>query len=353
MLGEFLTDRRDTIIERTRAKVAGRSTPPATEVELTKGIPLFLTQLVGMLQSPPEPRSAEIGTDAAKHGDELLRMGFSVEQVVHDYGGLCQAITEIAVEENVSISSGEFKTLNGCLDDAIASAVSEFGRQREQTASDAKVKHLGFLAHELRNALNVAMHAFDAIKTGTVGASGSTGAMLAQSLDRMGEIIARSLAEVRLNASATKRTDVSVAALVKELASPAAAEAQRRGLHFTVGPVAAGLTIYVDRHLLVSAVTNLLQNALKFTRPHSHVSLRIVATASRIRIEIEDQCGGLPIGTVDTLFGMFEQRGTDRSGLGFGLAISRQAVETNGGTIDVRDLPGEGCVFSVDLPRCT
>jgi signal transduction histidine kinase len=351
MLHEFLADSRDKIIDRTRAKVASRPAPRVTEVELQNGIPLFLTQLVAMLQLPPESRSAEIGTSAAKHGDDLLRMGFSVGQVVHDYGDLCQTITEIAVEDHVSISTREFKTLNGCLDDAIASAVSEFGRQREQSVSDEGVKHLGFLAHELQNALHIAILAFDAIKTGTVGARGSTGAMLARNLDHMREVIDRSLAEVRLKGGAQKRAHVSVAVLIEELAIAAAVEAQHRGLQFMVEPVAVGVTIDADIHLLISALTNLLQNAFKFTRPHSRVSLRTFATADRVRIEIEDECGGLPTGKVEDLFRVFEQLGTDRSGLGLGLAISRQAVEANGGTIDVRDLPGQGCVFSVDLPR--
>jgi len=354
MLHQFLDASRDKIIARARAKVANRPAPRATEAELENGIPMFLTQLVGMLQAPRESGTAAIGTSAAKHGDELLRMGFTVGQVVHDYGGLCQAITEIAVEDNVSITSGEFKTLNGCLDDAIACAVSEFGHQREQFLSDEALEHLGVLTHELRNELTAAMYSFEVIQKGTVGASGSTGALLARTLDRMREIIDRSLVEVRLKAGTQYQTQVvSVAMLIEELAITAELEAQRRGRQLTVEPVAVGVTIDADPHLLISALTNLLQNALKFTTPHGHVSLRTFATADRIRIEIEDECGGLPEGKVEDLFRVFEKRGADRSGLGLGLAISRQAVEANRGRIEVRDVPGQGCVFTVDLPRHT
>jgi signal transduction histidine kinase len=354
MLHQFLDASRDKIIARARAKVANRPAPRPTEAELENGVPMFLTQLVGMLQAPRESGTAAIGTSAAKHGDELLRMGFTVGQVVHDYGGLCQAITEIAVEDNVSITSSEFKTLNGCLDDAIASAVSEFGHQREQSVSDEAVEHLGVLTHELRNELTAAMYSFEVIQKGTVGASGSTGALLARTLDRMREIIDRSLVEVRLKAGTQLQTQVvSVPMLIEELAITAELEAQRRGRHLTVEPVALDVRIEGDPHLLISALTNLLQNALKFTTPHGHVSLRTFATADRVRIEIEDECGGLPEGKVEDLFRVFEKRGTDRSGLGLGLAISRQAIEANRGTIEVRDLPGQGCIFTVDLPRHT
>jgi signal transduction histidine kinase len=284
----------------------------------------------------------------------LLNLGCTVAQVVHDYGGLCQAITEIAVEDRIAITNSEFKTLNGCLDDAIASAVSEFGHRREQSVSDEAVEHLGFLTHELRNALSAAMYSFEVIQKGTVGVAGSTAELLVSSHDRMREIIDRSLVEVRLKAGTQNPTQVlPVERLVNDLAIIGELEAQRRGRRLTVEFGAVGVMIDVDPHLFISALTNLLQNALKFTAPDGHVSLRTVATADRVRIEIEDECGGLPGGKSKDLFRVFEKRGADRSGLGLGLAISRQAVEANGGTITVRDLPGRGCVFTVEVPRCT
>jgi signal transduction histidine kinase len=94
-----------------------------------------------------------------------------------------------------------------------------------------------------------------------------------------------------------------------------------------------------------------LQNAFKFTRPHSHVSLRTYATGDRVLIEVQDECGGLPEGKAEAMFGKFEQHHGDRSGLGLGLSIARRAVEASGGKLGVRDLPGVGCVFTIDLPR--
>jgi signal transduction histidine kinase len=70
-----------------------------------------------------------------------------------------------------------------------------------------------------------------------------------------------------------------------------------------------------------------------------------------VLIEVRDECGGLADGDAETVFGPFEQRGTDRSGLGLGLAFSRWGVEANRGRIYARDLPGDGCVFTVDLPQ--
>jgi signal transduction histidine kinase len=99
-------------------------------------------------------------------------------------------------------------------------------------------------------------------------------------------------------------------------------------------------------------VGNLLQNAFKFTRPQTTVTLWVHASAERVVIEIEDECGGLPGGNVNDLFRPYEQRSADRTGVGLGLAFSRWAVEANHGRIATRNVPGKGCVFAANLPRC-
>ena len=107
MLLEFVTVNREGIIRRCRAKVATRSIPPSTEAEIDHGVPLFLEQLVDALRVG-RSSSPEIGRTAVLHGHDLLRQGFTVSQVVHDYGDICQAITELAVESNAPISTEEF-----------------------------------------------------------------------------------------------------------------------------------------------------------------------------------------------------------------------------------------------------
>jgi signal transduction histidine kinase len=111
------------------------------------------------------------------------------------------------------------------------------------------------------------------------------------------------------------------------------------------------VTVEGDRQTLAALISNLLQNAFKFTRDHGDVALTARATADRVLFEVEDECGGLPPGKTDDLFRPFEQRGSDRSGVGLGLSICFKAAKANGGEIRVRDLPGKGCVFTLDLPR--
>src|SRR4029079_10564397 len=198
---EFIAANRDEIIRRCRAKVAARSMPPPTPVEIDHGVPVFLDQLQNALRFGLSMTSESEGT-ALQHGQDLLLQGFSVSQVVHDYGDICQSITELAVEMDAPISTEDFRTLNRCLDDAIAGAVTEYGRQRNQSGIDGESargsERLGFFVHEMRNLISTAIMAYEVLKTGNVGVTGSTGIVLHRSLLASRALIGRSLAEIRL-----------------------------------------------------------------------------------------------------------------------------------------------------------
>lgn len=351
MLHEFLTANKEVIIARTRAEVAQRPAPRPTEEELQQGIPLFLNQLIEGLRVSTKLTSKVISQSAAIHGSDLLKMGLTVAHVVHDYGNLCQVVTELADEMKAPITATEFQIFNGCLDDAIANAVTEYVLQRQRSTTVEGNERLGFLAHELRNHLNAATLAFEILKKGSVAIGGSTGAVLGRSLLGIRDLIDRSLAEVRLEAGLYKRERVSVSELMAEVEIDAALGASARGIDFSFTSVESGIYIDVDRPIIAAAITNLLQNAFKFSHAHGHVLMRATATTDRVIFEIEDECGGLPSGKAEELFRPFEQRSNNRTGLGLGLSISRKGVEANQGELHVRDLPGKGCVFTIDLPR--
>jgi signal transduction histidine kinase len=354
MLHEFVAVNRDEIIRRCKGKVAMRSVPPPTLAEIDRGDPVFLHQLVdamrlGLTSSP------EIGRSAIQHGHDMLCQGFTVSQVVHGYGDICQAITELAVAMHAPISTEDFGTLNRCLDDAIAGAVTEYGRARDQSTVDREAAHggerLGYFAHELRTLINTATLAFEVLKTGNVGVGGSTGTVLHRSLVGLRALMGRSLAEVRLTQGVQNRERFLVSAFIDDLAPAARLEADARGVQLIVMPIDDGWAIEADRQVLAAVVGNVLQNAFKFTRPRTTVILRVEATADCVLIEIHDECGGLNTENVNDLFRPFEQQSVDRTGLGLGLAFSRWGVEANNGRISARNLPGRGCVITIELPR--
>lgn len=354
MLHEFILVNRGEIITRCRAKVAARSMPSRSDPKVDNGVPVFLDQLVTTLRLGLSS-SPEIGRTAVQHGHDLLLQGFSVSQVVHAYGDVCQAITELAVQTDAPISTDDFRVLNRCLDDAIAGAVTEYGRERNQSTLDSETargsERLGYFAHELRNLINTSIVAFEVLKTGNVGVAGSTGAVLHRSLTGLRALVDRSLAEVRLTQAVQHLEPLVVAEFIGDVAPAARLEANARGLTLTVLPIEPDVVIEADRQVLAAVVGNLLQNAFKFTRPRTTVTLRVSARAERVLIEIEDECHGLPDGHAEELFRPFAQRSADRTGMGLGLAFSRWGVEANKGRISARNLARTGCVFTVDLPR--
>ena len=208
-----------------------------------------------------------------------------------------------------------------------------------------------FLAHEVRNLVNVAILSFEVLKATGAGVAGDKGQVLRRSLNDRRALTNRSLLDIRTTHDRDARGAIEVGDLINEIEAAATLEAQAAGIRLVVPPVTDGLAIEGNRHELGAAVRNLLQNAIKFTRPGTMVDLRVRHSADRVRIEVHDECGGLPGGCPDDLFRPFEQRGRDRSGLGLGLAFSRKVVQASHGTISVRNIQGHGCVFAIDLPR--
>jgi len=193
MLHEFIQTNRTDLIARCRSKVSDRSSPPVAADELQYGVPLILDQLIATLRNetatptPPldgargvAPKGtgwSEATRTAGLHGTELLALGYSVDQVVHDYGDICQAVTELAGETTSPISVGDFHTFNRFLDNAIAGAVTAFGQSQRTSATDA--------TQELSVQVEIACKTFEAIKNGDVGVRGATGALLEMSLQKL------------------------------------------------------------------------------------------------------------------------------------------------------------------------
>lgn len=371
MMHDFLSNNYDELTARCREKVAQRPARKATAEQLYNGVPMFLNQLIQTLlleqtSTPMDSREISgpsgggavsvMGVTAATHGRDLLRLGFTVDQVVHDYGDLCQAITDLAHERDAPFLVDEFRTLNRCLDNAIADAVTEFSYQRDSAISDrqlaAENTRFGFFAHELRNHLGTATLAFVAAKTGNLNLSGATGTVLERSLHGLRDLITKTLEEVRTTSESSVQPQLfSVADFIAEVKIAAELTAASYECNLLVTDVDSNLAIKGHRELLFSALANLLQNAFKFTQPETTVTLKAYGLADRILVDVIDHCGGLPAGAVEKMFSPYTQIGNDRTGVGLGLSIARHGVESCEGLLSVEDRPGIGCVFTISLPR--
>jgi signal transduction histidine kinase len=373
MMSTFIANNHDELIARCRSKVMKRPRREASTLQLSNGVPLFLDQLRQTLEAEEGHHAdesmrisgasggdalllSEMAVSAAAHGQALLNLGFSVDQVVHDYGDLCQAITDLAFERDAPFSVPEFRTLNRCLDNAIASAVSAFSHQRDiaiaRRQGEELTERVGLLVHELRNALATASYAATALELGNLPMSGSTGTVLKRSLESLKKIVADAFEQVRAKAEEpADRKTFALQSFIADAKNDALLHATAAGCRLTVPAVDPLLEVHGDRDRLLGALANLLQNAFKFTHPHTEVVLIAYAVSEQIFIDVKDHCGGLPGGQGGALFSPFSQRGANRTGLGLGLSVARASVEADDGTLAVRDMPGTGCVFTITLPR--
>jgi signal transduction histidine kinase len=380
MLHEFLLENERQILGMTEAKARELAGDGPSSDLLKKGLPVFYLQLMTVLRleqslhpqyivdkagmakaardsnepamSAASGRSdeVELARAAGRHGVELLRLGYTLSHVVHAYGAMCQSITELAIQKDSLITPTEFHDLNQCLDVAIAGAVTEFESHRYRKESNREIQHLGFLAHELRNALNTVVMAFGMVKEGAVTATGSTGQVLERGLKRLDELIDRSLTEVRLKVEPKILIEpCHLLQLVDQILVTAKIEAhlRKQSLEIRIDPA---LVVEVDQQLFHSALSNLIQNALKYTHIGGKIQIRAGLVGANIEVEVEDECGGLSLGAETDLFKPFEQQNGNREGLGLGLTIAQRAILLNHGLISVQNLPKKGCIFKITLP---
>ncbi|MEP6859157.1 MAG: sensor histidine kinase [Deltaproteobacteria bacterium] len=353
---QVLADRRDEVMRRWKALVQGTLVPLAMpSIELLDHLPDFLDEVIASLRDadthPGVGEPPQDSTMAAGHGEQRLRLGFSLDSVVREYGALRDAVVATVLDAGEQISFREMQIVFDCMIGGIAHAVSEYARQRDAELLRQANEHFAFIAHELRNPMSSATLAFESLRAkGRLPTDGHEVGALERGLQRTNELIDQTLRIARVASGIElRRQSTTLSAIFEDAQAGAISEAEARGVKIEV-TLENDECLNVDVRLLRSAVGNLVRNAVKYTHPNSTVSLRGTHTTNRVVIEVEDRCGGLEPGKVEQAFAPFVRLETTQSGFGLGLAIAKQAVDAHGGTIRVQNLPGRGCVFVLELP---
>ena len=354
MLHDFLTEEREAILEIARSGSREVQKGRTVSTGMDEGWGLFYDELTELMrENEPFSFHNELGhhtAGATQRGKEYFQLGYSLSEVVHSYGFLCQAITSHATEMGTVISTREFQQLNLSLDTAIAEAVTEFDKWSKDHIDEQEVRRLGHLAHELRNGIHNVMITLEMIKSGAVGAQSSTSHVLDKNLQRMIGLIDGAMTEVRMRSEPEVHLIPSrLFDLMHEVGVTAGYEARARNITLEMKG-SYGIESNVDRQLYVAALANLVHNALKYTKPGSDVTVCLQTVGENTVTEVEDECGGLSVNVPEDLFQERTQQHEDKSGLGLGLGIARKAVEQMNGTLTVINLPGKGCRFSITLP---
>jgi signal transduction histidine kinase len=353
MLHAFINEHRDEIIARCHAKVFRRHGRLPSTAQLLQGIPDFLDQLVRTLEQEeregrPEngdisgsadgkPQLSEVNVSASRHGKDLLGFGFSVDQLVHNYGDMCQAITELAIEHDAPCSIPAFRTLNRCMVNAIADAAKEFTYQRDAVATLKSAEganlRLAEYSHQLRTSLSTALMAFEAARSGKLNLTGATGTILERNLRALTLLIDDSLSDfAAISGEPQLLHSFSLADFIGEAVAATNTHAIDCAIKLRVLPVAGELAISGDRAMLLAAVELVLHNAFAFSDQGKEVLLTAYAAGDHVIIDVKDQSRHSP----DS---------------GMNLAIVQKTVMTHEGVLSFQELPGDGRVLTISLPR--
>jgi signal transduction histidine kinase len=349
-LHDFIMAHREEVLRLTVRDMKA-ATPEWPADELASGFDALIDQIIGALRresgsssDSPLPSTSDV---ARKLASRRQAKGYEIAKIAKDIGAISNSVGELARAQDVAFAGSEYQVFNQCIDNASAAALQQFWNQAREQREHEEAARVGFVVHELRNTIASARMSFAILRRGELGIRSKTGDVLDRSLSRLGGLIDEMLLAVQLQGGVQPVTRrLSLAALIRDVTDAAVTE---RDVALEVR-VDDDLQLDADERLLVSAIGNLVQNALKFTHDGGHVEVRAQRQGSAVVVEVEDECGGLPPGKQDELFAPFVTRTPDRRGIGLGLAITRDAVKAHGGEVSVTDLPGKGCVFRMTLP---
>jgi signal transduction histidine kinase/CheY-like chemotaxis protein len=224
-------------------------------------------------------------------------------------------------------------------------------------ASRAKSDFLSKMSHELRTPLNGVLGYAQILKRDrnisenqrdTLDAIENCGQHLLELINDVLDIARIESGKLDLNIR-----PANMHQLVQRVVDVVKPRALEKGLEFEVDTSSLPYAIYTDAMRLRQILINLLGNAIKFT-DEGHVRLRVEndTEASVLTIYIEDSGAGIPEHRLDEIFGPFAQTisGKRAGGAGLGLAISKQLSIALGGELKAASKPGQGSVFSINLP---
>jgi signal transduction histidine kinase len=338
-------------VRRSDLLTAGSSRPL-----LLDGLPIFLDRVVESLQQGLPTLSVEAQSagdeQAAEHGELRFEQGYDLQELVREYAILRDVIVGLFSEQRLPIDLEEYRIFSRHLSLGVAEAAKHFSAFHENALLRRSSEHVAFLAHELRSPLCAALLLAQGLRDPSGEGFAERVRDLVASLVRASQLLDEAIVAERVKGSGqlvlASIAEIEIDHLVTECLEHLRTQANSRGVGFHFEP--GGAVVRGDRRLLASAVSNLVRNAIKFTRVPSSVLVQVRSEEARVLVDVEDRCGGLPQGVLDKIFEPFEQAGSDRTGFGLGLAIAKQAAEAHGGTITVLDLPGHGCRFTLDVP---
>jgi signal transduction histidine kinase len=298
-LDQVLDEHAGDVLKRWSEEVEGLPAGRVVSgIELVDHVPTFLNELALALRLAETPAAGSDRTStAAKHGDQRYRLGFDLDAVVREYGKLHQCILEIAHRHGVKATLGEQRVLAEAINEGIVDAITQYTRQRDAELLRQANEHFAFVAHELRNPLGAAELAMSSLARKGLLPQSSMSDVLGRALRRMKDLIENTLSLMLTSQTIELRLGrMKISEAVREAVHDSEPAALDKDVAIVVesDSGATEVEIEADQRLLHSALTNLVSNAVKFTRRGEPVRIRWHEHRGMLSLEIADHCGGLP-----------------------------------------------------------
>ncbi len=263
-------------------------------------------------------------------------------------GGLAaSALVSLSLLLRLLARSGQLRRANRALSER---------NQALEAAAQAKTRFVASLAHELRNPLSAVIGYSELMGAGRCGPLGERArehvSIVRDSAGHMLNLIDELLDVARIEAGQLRleTAPVDPAGIARGCIAALRATAERREIQIALDAPGRELVL-LDPTRLRQVVLNYLSNAIKFSPPGSMVAMRLWREPDGLRVEVTDAGPGLSPADQSRVFGEFFQvEGTERSGTGLGLAVTRVIVEAQGGHVAVRSRPGHGSTFMAWIP---
>ncbi len=357
-LADALERRQPDIEARWLTKIRADARADHVQVtELKDGIGEYLRRIARALRSGASALECQASTDWADVADEhaltRIRIGFDVEQLVHELVVLRVTITDALREEGVIPNESSIERLTGIIDVALAASVKSYVQSRDYQLRRQQAEHLGFLAHQVRSPLFAAALSLAQARRRLTDSDDCALAIdrAQRNLERINVLIDDVLMVESLDAGAqrTQPADLTLGELLDDAVAAARQSAAQKGLTFRAS-YDPGLTVHTDRKLVVSALEHLIENGIKYT-DRGEVTLDVRQANGQLEFHVRDTCPGLSDEELNIIFEPFQRGRSGKTGTGLGLAIVRRAVRALGGQIHVESPEDRGCHFWFSLPN--
>jgi signal transduction histidine kinase len=347
-LVEFIESNRERIVRRWQRNAEERMSLDLSKSQLRNDLPHFIDDVIEALRDPGGRWPHTEG--AKKHGRQRMRVGVKIGSLTEEMTLVGETVAELAFEDSEDFASDDVLRMMAIIGRGAAASVSAYAALRDRELADQAAQHFSFIAHEIRNPLHNARLAAQVLAIAPESEREKHQERLDHALADLTELVDDSLIEARLYGD--PRLDIERAD-ARELVEAACGDlaAQQEDRDLSIATDVEDFSLDVDRTLILSALTNLLKNAVKFTREGGRIAVEARQVDGRAVFEVGDQCGGIPDDVLPLLFEPFVQADPQKGGSGLGLVIVKQAAEAHGGSVQIDNRPGDGCRFVLELPR--